>query len=244
MSANARSCQDPTVDREGIIRGLRVAPDAELFEGLAARLWLVQKVAALLPSSEAANLSPQQRALSVVGRTIRHAHGVMSYDTASGFGFQVTFWRHVTEGGQRWDFEVDVSVDREGRPDIVDARVYRPEEIDARGRAFERGDGSLRLAAVAPFGMVACPCCGLATLEQRASDEICPVCHWQDDGQDGEQADEFFGGPNRVTLTDARRNFIAFGASDERHRARVRQPTAEEVRLRWFSDDGREIKAR
>jgi hypothetical protein len=55
-----------------------------------------------------------------------------------------------------------------------------------------------------------CPCCGYKTLDSRAGDEICPVCFWEDDGQDECDADEIRGGPNgTLSLTVARRNFVA-----------------------------------
>ena len=55
---------------------------------------------------------------------------------------------------------------------------------------------------------VVCPCCGYVTLTERAAYEICPLCWWEDDGQDDPRADEVWGGPNGdVSLSEARRNF-------------------------------------
>src|SRR5690606_15709062 len=45
----------------------------------------------------------------------------------------------------------------------------------------------------------ACPCCGHPTLGERAGFEICPVCFWEDDGQDDVDAHVERGGPNRGT---------------------------------------------
>lgn len=61
-----------------------------------------------------------------------------------------------------------------------------------------------------------CPCCGYKTLISLSPfDCICPVCWWHYDGQDNEQADEVWGGPNGdLSLTQARRNFIEFGISE------------------------------
>ena len=60
--------------------------------------------------------------------------------------------------------------------------------------------------------------------------EICPVCFWEDDGQDDPRADEVFGGPNgSLSLSEARRNFQAFGAIDERSKQFVRTPRADEM---------------
>jgi hypothetical protein len=43
-------------------------------------------------------------------------------------------------------------------------------------------------------GPYACPCCVYITLAQRAYYEICPVCGWEDEGQDDHDADEYRGG--------------------------------------------------
>jgi hypothetical protein len=60
-----------------------------------------------------------------------------------------------------------------------------------------------------------CPCCHFKTLHCRAGYEICPVCFWEDDGQDDHDAEEVRGGPNRkLSLTEARNNYKTFGASD------------------------------
>jgi hypothetical protein len=74
-----------------------------------------------------------------------------------------------------------------------------------------------------------CPCCGFLTLRERGGDDICQVCYWEDDGQDDHDADEVRGGPNGyLSLTDARRNFAACGASDERYKSSVRPPLQSE----------------
>jgi hypothetical protein len=66
--------------------------------------------------------------------------------------------------------------------------------------------------------LLSCPCCGYKTLDERGDFEICPVCWWEDDGQDNDKISiisETFGtqigGPNRVELPIARYNFIAHG---------------------------------
>lgn len=51
----------------------------------------------------------------------------------------------------------------------------------------------------------ACPSCGYPTLSGRQHFELCPICDWEDDGQDDPQADEVWGGPNgALSLTDSR----------------------------------------
>lgn len=74
-------------------------------------------------------------------------------------------------------------------------------------------------------GPYQCPCCGYLTLAERGLYEICAVCFWEDDGQDDHDADRVRGGPNgRLSLTEARRNFHAMGACDERCTQFVREP--------------------
>jgi hypothetical protein len=75
-----------------------------------------------------------------------------------------------------------------------------------------------------------CPCCGYYTLSERGAFEVCPVCAWEDDGQDDRDAAEVRGGPNGLlSLVVARENFRKFGASDRRHLSIVREPTSGEL---------------
>jgi hypothetical protein len=75
-----------------------------------------------------------------------------------------------------------------------------------------------------------CPCCGYKTLSHRAGFEICPVCYWEDDGQDDDDAAEVRGGPNAgLSLVEARANFRAFGACESAMRSHVRPPLPEEM---------------
>jgi hypothetical protein len=61
-------------------------------------------------------------------------------------------------------------------------------------------------------------------------DDICPICFWEEDGQDDADADEVRGGPNRdVSLTQARANDQRFEAYHEEALQRgsaTRQATA------------------
>ncbi|MEU3738492.1 CPCC family cysteine-rich protein [Streptomyces sp. NPDC032198] len=78
-------------------------------------------------------------------------------------------------------------------------------------------------------GPYACPCCRFVTLRERGWYEICPVCFWEDDGQDDHDADEVRGGPNRgLSLTEARQNYKDIGASDARRIPLVRPPLPDE----------------
>jgi hypothetical protein len=74
-----------------------------------------------------------------------------------------------------------------------------------------------------------CPCCGYETLPQEAGGtyELCPICFWEDDVVQLEDPD-FEGGANRVSLRQAQRNFVAFGACEEWAVDHVRKPTSAE----------------
>jgi hypothetical protein len=54
---------------------------------------------------------------------------------------------------------------------------------------------------------------------------MCPVCLWEDDGRDDDSETR---GPNNVSLTRARTNFMRFGVSELRLREFARAPTAAE----------------
>lgn len=58
-----------------------------------------------------------------------------------------------------------------------------------------------------------CPCCGYRTLPkgQPGSDEVCPVCHWQDDPSQFGDVD-CVSDANPVSLSEARSNFEEHGA--------------------------------
>src|SRR5882724_10609169 len=70
-----------------------------------------------------------------------------------------------------------------------------------------------------------CPCCHYKTLGERGGYDICPVCFWEDDGQDNDDAatDRVFG-PNQISLKQARENFRRFGACNKQSIQRVRLP--------------------
>jgi hypothetical protein len=74
-----------------------------------------------------------------------------------------------------------------------------------------------------------CHCCGFLTLSdpQSGSYEICPVCFWEDDGVQNEDP-AYAGGANRVSLLEARCNYIRFGACAKDAAGHVRPPTAAE----------------
>ena len=78
-------------------------------------------------------------------------------------------------------------------------------------------------------GRYACPCCGYLTLGEPPSGtyEICEVCFWEDDGVQFRNP-QYEGGANKVSLNDARKNFLAHGVSEIRFKSDVRSPRPEE----------------
>jgi hypothetical protein len=76
----------------------------------------------------------------------------------------------------------------------------------------------------------ACPCCGFLTLgrEPPGTFEICPVCYWEDDNIQFRDP-EYKGGANRVSLSEARKNYKLFGAIAEAYIRDVRGPLQEEI---------------
>ncbi len=82
-----------------------------------------------------------------------------------------------------------------------------------------------------------CPCCGYPTLAARGSFEVCPICFWEDDGQDQHDAQRVRGGPNRtLSLSKAKENFRVFAACDQQFAANVRAPNEDEKRYRNNDD--------
>lgn len=74
-----------------------------------------------------------------------------------------------------------------------------------------------------------CPCCGSRTLLERGAFEMCPVCWWEDDGQDDHDVDVVRGGPNGTfSLSQARQNYLQFGTYDTRFISSVRKPRLDE----------------
>ncbi len=74
-----------------------------------------------------------------------------------------------------------------------------------------------------------CPCCGYKTITKKppGSYEICPICFWEDSTPDGSAR---FYTSNKITLIQAQRNFLSFGACAREWLTDVRPPTEEERR--------------
>ena len=118
---------------------------------------------------------------------------------------------------------------------MSDDATLPPEEVARRRRWFDDYCRVLDEESVVkgpePGRRFTCPCCRYATLTQRGGFEICSVCFWEVDGQDDHDATVIRGGPNGVlSLEQARRNYVEFGACEERWKGRVRPPLPEENR--------------
>ncbi len=110
------------------------------------------------------------------------------------------------------------------------------ERVQIEDRLARLVDGRLVIAwhgllaqGEAMIGRYACPCCGFLTLAQEppGTYAVCPVCWWEDDDVQFRDP-SYSSGANMVSLRQARVNFLATGASEERFLSCVRGPTLEE----------------
>jgi hypothetical protein len=75
-----------------------------------------------------------------------------------------------------------------------------------------------------------CPCCGYRTLEAPGALALCPVCWWEDDGQEDADASEVRLTVNgHLSLEEARQHYAHFGAADPRFLPYVRHPRNSEI---------------
>ncbi len=69
-----------------------------------------------------------------------------------------------------------------------------------------------------------CPCCMYYTLDDAPGHfDICPVCFWEDDNIQRENAD-YEGGANDISLNQARENYKKIGAMSKDSLNSVRPP--------------------
>ena len=74
-----------------------------------------------------------------------------------------------------------------------------------------------------------CPCCGCRTLAAPESMQLCPVCWWEDDGQEDDDATEVRLTVNgALSLDEARTHYRECGAAHPRFLPYVRKPLASE----------------
>jgi hypothetical protein len=71
----------------------------------------------------------------------------------------------------------------------------------------------------------ACPCCGYKTLDEEppGTYDICRICFWEDDGVQFSDPD-YKGGANIPSLRTAQKNYLEFGACEERCVDFVKKP--------------------
>ena len=73
-----------------------------------------------------------------------------------------------------------------------------------------------------------CPCFDFVSLAERGSYLVCPICFWEDDGQDITEIDVPSGSNRGLTLREGRDNFEKVGAF---HTEMVEHVLAPELRI-------------
>ncbi|MGC1423993.1 MAG: CPCC family cysteine-rich protein [Terracidiphilus sp.] len=74
-----------------------------------------------------------------------------------------------------------------------------------------------------------CPCCGYRTLEAPNTLGLCPVCWWEDDGQEDVDASDVRNTVNgELSLNAARLHYSQCGAAHPRFLPYVRKPEVSE----------------
>lgn len=74
-----------------------------------------------------------------------------------------------------------------------------------------------------------CPCCGYRTLDAPGALALCPVCWWEDDGQeDGDASDVRLTVNGTLSLDEAREHYLFCGAAHPRFLRYVRKPEIDE----------------
>src|SRR5579859_5764579 len=74
-----------------------------------------------------------------------------------------------------------------------------------------------------------CPCCGHRTLEAPGTLALCPVCWWEDDGQEDDDAFDVRNTVNgELSLNEARMHYSQCGAAHPRFLPYVRKPGVSE----------------
>ena len=56
--------------------------------------------------------------------------------------------------------------------------------------------------------LVPCPCCGVGFVSEGHEFDICEECGWEDDDYQFNHPD-YRGGANRISLNEARQNYLA-----------------------------------
>lgn len=103
----------------------------------------------------------------------------------------------------------------------------RNEYLESKLKAFNLSDTGINGE---PEQLIACPCCQYRTLEARGQYYICPVCFWEDSGQNRPSD---YSSPNRMTLAEAQANFEAFGAISKE----AKRSIDPDGRKKWIRDN-------
>lgn len=74
-----------------------------------------------------------------------------------------------------------------------------------------------------------CPCCGYKTLHSKHDYDICPICFWEDDSIQFDDID-CAGGANDISLRQAQKNYIKFGACQRDMLKHVRKPNKNDIK--------------
>lgn len=82
-----------------------------------------------------------------------------------------------------------------------------------------------------------CPCCDFVTLPERGNYLICPVCFWEDDGQDHDELDVASGPNHGITLREGRANFQKFGA----YRKDMQEHVCSQIERQAFEYEARKL---
>ena len=73
-----------------------------------------------------------------------------------------------------------------------------------------------------------CDCCGYYTLVEE-SDEICPVCGWQEDNVQRRYPDSTGGANYEISLNEAKKSCEKLGVFNPKYINDVRKPLPEEL---------------
>lgn len=74
-----------------------------------------------------------------------------------------------------------------------------------------------------------CPCCGFKVFIGRGCYDICPICFWEDELSQ-EEDPYTCDGVNKVSLYNAQRNYLKFGACEYGFVDKVRNPNNLELK--------------
>lgn len=75
-----------------------------------------------------------------------------------------------------------------------------------------------------------CPCCGYRTLDDEHEYDICPICFWEDDYLQFKDVDLEGSANHGISLRQAQKNYLEYGACDRTMLRHVRKLNEEDVR--------------